>query len=432
MWVRGSDKVVVLTHLSGGQAGRREILDHDPIRLGRAPDNDVIFTAQDLRASAHHAEIRLDGDQFVIHDLQSTNGTYLNGVRIQRASLHPGCVIQFGRKGPRLLFDVKPKRDVEEIIQRPWTRGTTVSPSAGLRAMSGEEASDHLSGRFGGRTVELMITAAIRQASSEWRRLVTILVILTMLAVGLLFYLWIIRRDGGGLPSGAPASTFARIAQRNQSAVVLVTVTFEFVDRRGRTLSQGTSEGTGFAIDGRGLIATNYHIVRPWEYETGLRPPASEPHITSLRVIFADHRADEAIPASLYRASKQFDVAILHIQPPPRMPLIEAVEPQLSTVHQGDEVAFIGFPYGSDLLSTTEQDRATTTLRRTTVSKVSRHLIQLDGPIQSGYSGSPIFNSEGRVIGMVTAEIEDRAHVGSLSIGLGTPIGRVLDVLRQP
>ncbi len=422
----------MLTHLSGGQAGRREILDHDPIRLGRAPDNDVVFTTQDLRASAHHAEIRLEGDRFVIRDLQSTNGTYLNGVRIQQASLHPGCVIQFGRKGPHLLFDVKAKQDVDKIIQRPWTRGTTISPSAGWRAMPIDELSDRPSRRFGGRTVELMIDAAIRQASSPWRRLVALLVILTALAVTLLVYLGIIRREADGLPSSAPTNTFAHIAERNQSAVVLVTVTFEFVDQHGQVVSQGTSEGTGFAIDARGLIATNYHIIRPWEYDAELRVPGSEPHITSLRVIFADHRADEAIAASLYRASKPLDVAILHIPPPRQMPVIEAVEPHLGEVHQGDEVAFIGFPYGSDLLRTTEQDRATTTLRRTTVSKVSRNLIQLDGPIQSGYSGSPIFNGEGRVIGMVTAEIEDRAHAGSLSIGLGTPIERVLDLLRRP
>lgn len=53
------------------------------IRLGRASDNDQIYPSQDI--SSHHAVIkRLDDRTFEVEDLNSVNGTYINGVRIKR------------------------------------------------------------------------------------------------------------------------------------------------------------------------------------------------------------------------------------------------------------------------------------------------------------------------------------------------------------
>jgi S1-C subfamily serine protease/pSer/pThr/pTyr-binding forkhead associated (FHA) protein len=421
--------VVVLTHLSGGQMGQREILDKDCIKLGRALDNDVIFTSQDLRASAHHAEIICQDTQFLIQDLQSTNGTYLNGSRIERSALRSGHIVQFGRKGPQLLFELKPKSDVGQLIERPWTKGTTMSPSARLTVepMSGPLGTR--SRRYGLQTMQLAIETAVQQSSSGWRSLVALLAVLTLAALGSLLYMSLRPPNAATIPPADSAKIFTAIAGRNQSATVLIQLAFELVDRRGEVVSEGTSEGTGFALDGRGFIATNYHIVRPWDFDNQLRTLHASPRIKSFTVLFADHQAAEGLPATLYRGSKDLDVAILAITPPANMPLVGAVQPDISKVHQGDEVAFIGFPYGSDLLSTTRQERATTTLRRTTVSKVTNKLIQLDTSIQSGFSGSPIFDLEGKVIGIITAEVKGDADAESLSIGLGTPIKLLMDLL---
>lgn len=54
------------------------------IRLGRASDNDQVYSSLDI--SAHHAVIkRLDDKTFEVEDLNSANGTYVNGVRIKRS-----------------------------------------------------------------------------------------------------------------------------------------------------------------------------------------------------------------------------------------------------------------------------------------------------------------------------------------------------------
>jgi S1-C subfamily serine protease len=427
--IKGSDVVVVLTHLSGGQAGQREVLDQERIRLGRALDNDVIFTSQDLRTSAHHGEMVLDGDQFIIQDLQSTNGTYLNGSRIERSSLRDGYIIQLGRKGPQLLFELKPKNDAHQL-QKPWTKGTTISPSAKLTI---EPISQALAGqprRIGLQTMQLAIDSAVKKSSSKLRRLVAVLALITLGALGTMVYLSVLKPSAETLPVDS-AQRFAMIARRNQSAVVLIQLDFALVDQQGGVVSEGRSEGTGFAFDARGYIATNYHIVQPWEFDESLQRYQAKPQIRSIKVIFADRTAKEAVPATLYRGSKELDVAVLNISPQPGMPLIEGIDLRLEGVRQGDEVAFIGFPFGSDLLNTTHQEKATTTMKRTSVSKVTDDLIQLDTPVQTGFSGSPIFNRDGKAIGLVTAEIKDDIDSKSLSIGLGTPIKCAVSLLGE-
>lgn len=64
-------------------------------RIGRNPDNDVVI-ANDKRVSKYHAEIRREDGSYVVVDLQSTNGTMVNGRRINRHRLADGDVIRIG------------------------------------------------------------------------------------------------------------------------------------------------------------------------------------------------------------------------------------------------------------------------------------------------------------------------------------------------
>lgn len=65
------------------------------ITIGRAGDND--FHVPDYTVSAHHARIFTYLEASYIEDLGSTNGTYINGKRIQKHTVHPGDVIRVGR-----------------------------------------------------------------------------------------------------------------------------------------------------------------------------------------------------------------------------------------------------------------------------------------------------------------------------------------------
>jgi pSer/pThr/pTyr-binding forkhead associated (FHA) protein len=88
-------------------------LDAPKIRIGRAADNDVRI--DDLVVSSHHALVErvpnryLDGvNDYFLEDLGSTNGTMVNGRKIQRAQLHPNDEIRIGWNAFKLMDDSSP------------------------------------------------------------------------------------------------------------------------------------------------------------------------------------------------------------------------------------------------------------------------------------------------------------------------------------
>jgi hypothetical protein len=66
----------------------------DGLRLGRAADNDVVL--RDARVSRRHARIVVTGGAYVIEDCNSSNGTFVDGLRTQRARLLPGATVVIG------------------------------------------------------------------------------------------------------------------------------------------------------------------------------------------------------------------------------------------------------------------------------------------------------------------------------------------------
>lgn len=64
------------------------------VSIGRSSDNDVHI--KDSTVSSHHAKIVTYFDASYIEDLDSTNGTFVNGKRVQKHILNPGDVISIG------------------------------------------------------------------------------------------------------------------------------------------------------------------------------------------------------------------------------------------------------------------------------------------------------------------------------------------------
>ena len=73
------------------------------ISIGRAEDNDLHI--QDKTVSAHHARIFTYLNASYIEDLGSKNGTFLNGKRIQKHTVHVGDVIKVGRLELKITKD---------------------------------------------------------------------------------------------------------------------------------------------------------------------------------------------------------------------------------------------------------------------------------------------------------------------------------------
>lgn len=74
--------------------GQRFTLTDQPIGIGRRPDSNIVLA--DPNVSRSHAEIRPHGDTFLLIDLGSTNGSKVNGVRVDQRVLEDGDDLTFG------------------------------------------------------------------------------------------------------------------------------------------------------------------------------------------------------------------------------------------------------------------------------------------------------------------------------------------------
>ncbi|HEY5297649.1 MAG TPA: FHA domain-containing protein [Verrucomicrobiae bacterium] len=78
-----------------GMTGRACELQTDRTTIGRVEDN--TFQIADPSVSSHHCEIQLRGSDIVIRDLNSTNGSFINGNKIEESVLKPGQVLRLGQ-----------------------------------------------------------------------------------------------------------------------------------------------------------------------------------------------------------------------------------------------------------------------------------------------------------------------------------------------
>ena len=85
---------------SGSQAGERFVLREVLTRLGRHPASEI--SLDDITVSRRHAEITRDGEQYLVRDVGSLNGTYVNQHRIDEVALTHGDELQVGKF--RLVF----------------------------------------------------------------------------------------------------------------------------------------------------------------------------------------------------------------------------------------------------------------------------------------------------------------------------------------
>src|SRR5262245_39459452 len=92
-----------LVLLSAGMTGRTHELKVDKTTIGRVEDN--TFQIAEPSVSSHHAEVLLRGSDVVVHDLNSTNGTFINGEKVSESVLKPGQILRLGQIEMRLESD---------------------------------------------------------------------------------------------------------------------------------------------------------------------------------------------------------------------------------------------------------------------------------------------------------------------------------------
>ena len=104
-----------LVVLSAGMTGRTLELKVDKTTIGRVEDN--TFQIAEPSVSSHHCEVLLRGSDIVVRDLNSTNGTFINGEKVSETVLKPGQVLRLGQIEMRLEPDVPPSPTKKPIDQ---------------------------------------------------------------------------------------------------------------------------------------------------------------------------------------------------------------------------------------------------------------------------------------------------------------------------
>jgi serine phosphatase RsbU (regulator of sigma subunit) len=130
----------------------RFTLDKEVITIGRSKKNDLVLADQWL--SRIHAEIRRENSRHFIRDLDSRNGTYVNGMRLsQRVPLQNGDVVTLGDQQIRFVHDMSGPVVLTETPAALDVEGTLVVSTQELlqAARAKEDTWDNLVGGRGGR-----------------------------------------------------------------------------------------------------------------------------------------------------------------------------------------------------------------------------------------------------------------------------------------
>ncbi len=183
--------------------------------------------------------------------------------------------------------------------------------------------------------------------------------------------------------------TPARIYQKNKNAVVLI-AKYDIFDKLD-------GYGSGFIIDGRGVIATNYHVIKG---------------AFDIKVKTADDRL--LVFDSIQYADKENDVALIRVKTPQDAKLSKINIGDSMAVKVGETVYVIGNPKG---LENTFSEGIVSGIRE-------NNIIQITAPISPGSSGGPVLDRDGNAIGISTSQVQ-----GGQNLNFAVPINFIKDAV---
>lgn len=152
--------------LTGSEKAKKIQIDRDEIIMGR--DSSNVVPLEDVAASGRHCAIVRDGRKFTLHDLDSTNGTRLNDVRITEYRLSPKDVITVG--ATQILFDGDDIEADELAMQEEQRSNVTVRIDTAM--LNSDASAFHVK----------------KHSVMSWAKLIMILGALAIIGAGVYFY----------------------------------------------------------------------------------------------------------------------------------------------------------------------------------------------------------------------------------------------------
>ncbi len=266
---------------------------------------------------------------------------------------------------------------------------------------------------------------AIQQDQQRVRRMVMALV--TVLAVAFAMVL----AQVTVLNAQTRPTTFADLAEQVSPSVVNITTSTTVAGRTGpqglvpegspfedffNDLDRGPGEGTrrssalgsGFVISPDGFIVTNNHVIEGADEILIEFFPGGEP----------------GVPAELIGTDPNTDIAVLKVDLE-NLPFVEFGDSSAEGARVGDWVMAMGNPLGQGF----SVSAGIVSARNRALSGTYDDYIQTDAAINRGNSGGPLFNMEGKVIGVNTAILSPNG--GSIGIGFAMSSAVVINVVDQ-
>ena len=135
-------------------------LTKDRTSLGRRPYNDIVI--DNLAVSGEHAVLQLAGNEVHLEDLNSTNGTYLNGKAVKKQLLQNGDTVEIGKYRIKYVSEAGDANYEKTTVFRAGSAGaaavSSMAASAAVHPASGTTSASIkvLSGSAAGRQVPLV------------------------------------------------------------------------------------------------------------------------------------------------------------------------------------------------------------------------------------------------------------------------------------
>lgn len=175
---------IIIKHLSGSKANQVEefsLKHHNQLIFGREATSTVKYDPdRDDLVGRQHAKIQQDPNDpnnFVITDLQSRNGTFVNNTRITvPTGITFGDVVQFGPDGPKFQFDVEPRpmgaikaTRIVDARTAPETRYTPINQPMNIPLGDSLATKVPAKAGVGKATVERMINQTVEDTKKQER-----------------------------------------------------------------------------------------------------------------------------------------------------------------------------------------------------------------------------------------------------------------------
>jgi len=404
------------------------------------------------------------GDAFVLRDLGSRNGTFVNGRRIEADTpLADGDVIRCGAHGPEARVRMVSEA-AEQVMPkvsapaRPSAPPARPAPTGGAPAPASKPAPKPAPvAPPSGPSATSVLRAEVHAGAQRVR---AVLITLGIIVVGALaIVIWQGRtaqqqtaqlgtaidslgREIAALRSAKVAadSEAARLqreirgAANDPARLSALQAQYSTVQRRQRNIetAQGVDyaaiqranmaavavivvrfadttqmfEGTAFSVSAQGLMLTNRHTVANHDGEQA----------RDVAIRFSG--STDVLPAHVVRVALDADLAIVQVESAGPFPTVAGFAP--GPVEAGAPIALLGFPGGC---GTCERPRAK--LVSGSVTSASDSVLEIDAFSGTGASGSPIFDRNGLVVGVL---LGGRGGASSTEI-IGVPARRAQALL---